>query len=397
MQNNLNLYSPDFINYNNSVKQNPFGYQFKNNNIDYTLGDTGLVNSNSPLKELMLKMENKNKLLNPKNNSLNFSEIKEDLYDENSFDLNLNNGNIIDYLDDDIKAYAKNNNIGIYKNANNTFTFKLTGDVSGWDKIMIHKFGGILSSIRKMQSGSIFTDYNSSRYVPPMVHDWMLNKNDNTFVNTPIINNDPFSSKGIPVIETIESPNFFGSRIATPENKEKFEKETIHGYIPGRDINSKDKEKLEAKKDTILNIYNYLVNNLGTTKEQTAAILGNIYAESGFDPKIEEDTTSVKKGIGILQFTGDRRDSLVNYANEKGKSYKDMNTQLEYLVSEFNDSTLWSNGFNFNSFKNRKTTNPNDYTYILMSSFIRPHKSTSNIKLRMDVTNYLLDNILKNE
>lgn len=171
MQNNLNLYSPDFINYNNSVKQNPFGYQFKNNNIDYTLGDTGLVNSNSPLKELMLKMENKNKLLNPKNNSLNFSEIKEDLYDENSFDLNLNNGNIIDYLDDDIKAYAKNNNIGIYKNANNTFTFKLTGDVSGWDKIMIHKFGGILSSIRKMQSGSIFTDYNSSRYVPPMVHD----------------------------------------------------------------------------------------------------------------------------------------------------------------------------------------------------------------------------------
>ena len=171
MQNNLNLYSPDFINYNNSVKQNPFDYQFKNNNIDYTLGDTGLVNSNSPLKELMLKMENKNKLLNPKNNSLNFSEIKEDLYDENSFDLNLNNGNIIDYLDDDIKEYAKNNNIGIYKNANNTFTFKLNGYVSEWDKIMIHKFGGILSSIRKMQSGSIFTDYNSSRYVPPMVHD----------------------------------------------------------------------------------------------------------------------------------------------------------------------------------------------------------------------------------
>ena len=398
MQNNLNLYSPEYINYNNSVKQNPFDYQFKNNNFNYNPGDTSLVYSNSffPLKELMLKMENKNKLLNSKNSSLNFNNIKEGFYDEHSFDLEVGE-EITNYLDEDIKEFAKANNIGINKNSDNTFTFKLNGDTSEWDKIVFHKFGGILSNIRKMQYGSLFTDYNSSRYVPPMVHDWMLNKNDGTYVSTKVINDDPFSAKGVPLIETIESPYFFGSKIATEENKEKFEKGTIHGYVPGRSINNTDKEKLESKKDTILSIYNYLKNNLGTNKEQTAAILGNIYAESGFDPKIEEDTTSSKKGIGILQFTGGRRDSLENYANDKGKDYKDMNIQLEYLISEFNDPSLWSNGFNFNSFKNRKTTNPSDYTYILMSSFIRPHKSTSNIKLRMDVTNYLLDNILKNE
>lgn len=398
MQNNLNLYSPEYVNYNNSVKQNPFDYQFKNNNFNYNPVGTSLVDSNSfsPLKELMLKMENKNKLLNSKNSNLNFNNIKEDLYDEHSFDLKVDE-EITNYLDEDIKEFAKANNIGINKNSNNTFTFKLNDDTSKWDNIVLHKFGGILTSIRKMQSGSIFTDYNSSSYVPPMVHDWMLNKNDGTFVANQIISSDPFGSKGIPVIETIESPDFFGSKIATKENKEKFEKETIHGYVPGRSINNTDKEKLESKKDTILNIYNYLRNNLGTNKEQTAAILGNIYAESGFNSKIEEDTTSNKKGIGILQFTGGRRDSLENYANDKGKDYRDMNTQLEYLVSEFNDPSLWSNGFNFNSFKNKKSNNTDDYTYILMSSFIRPHKSSSNIKLRMDVTNHLINNTLKNE
>ena len=131
MQNNLNLYSPEYINYNNSVKQNPFDYQFKNNNFNYNPGDTSLVYSNSlyPLKELMLKMENKNKLLNSKNSNLNFNNIKEGLYGEQSFDLKVDE-EITNYLDEDIKEFAKANNIGINKNSDNTFTFKLNDDTS---------------------------------------------------------------------------------------------------------------------------------------------------------------------------------------------------------------------------------------------------------------------------
>ena len=131
MQNNLNLYSPEYINYNNSVKQNPFDYQFKNNNFNYNPGDTSLVYSNSlyPLKELMLKMENKNKLLNSKNSNLNFNNIKEGFYGEQSFDLKVD-GEITNYLDEDIKEFAKANNISINKNSDNTFTFKLNDDTS---------------------------------------------------------------------------------------------------------------------------------------------------------------------------------------------------------------------------------------------------------------------------
>jgi hypothetical protein len=90
-------------------------------------------------------------------------------------------------------------------------------------------------------------------------------------------------------------------------------------------------------------IWNFLVGNDGNlneasrlTPEQAAGVMGNIQAESRFDPGIEEATTRPSKGYGIIQWTFERRIALENAAKQAGVPSSDLGFQLNYLYTELN-------------------------------------------------------------
>ncbi len=85
-------------------------------------------------------------------------------------------------------------------------------------------------------------------------------------------------------------------------------------------------------------VWNFLRTQKGLTNEQTAGVMGNIQAESGFNPGIEE--ISGGGGYGIAQWTGGRRTALVEAAKRanggQGVPVNDLAFQLEYLYQELN-------------------------------------------------------------
>jgi hypothetical protein len=69
----------------------------------------------------------------------------------------------------------------------------------------------------------------------------------------------------------------------------------------------------------------------GFTKEEASAIVGNLWAESGF----RTNATNPSSGaFGLMQWLGGRKSRLYSYAAEKGKSVTDANLQLDYIKWE---------------------------------------------------------------
>ncbi len=80
--------------------------------------------------------------------------------------------------------------------------------------------------------------------------------------------------------------------------------------------------------------YQYLINK-GLSPTAAAGIVGNLKAESGFDPSVvgKADSTG---SIGLAQWNYSRKDNLINFAKQKGTSHTDLNTQLDFIVHELN-------------------------------------------------------------
>ena len=79
----------------------------------------------------------------------------------------------------------------------------------------------------------------------------------------------------------------------------------------------------------------------GYNEIATAAAMGNIQHESGFDPNLIEKGSGV--GFGLIQWSHGRRTKMENYAKEKGKSPSDLGVQIEYLLIELSNQTgAWS-------------------------------------------------------
>lgn len=76
----------------------------------------------------------------------------------------------------------------------------------------------------------------------------------------------------------------------------------------------------------------FAVIGAGYSKEAAAGVLGNIEAESGFNPDIVEYGSGI--GFGLCQWSYGRRTQLEGYAASKGKPPGDVNTQIEFLIAE---------------------------------------------------------------
>lgn len=108
-------------------------------------------------------------------------------------------------------------------------------------------------------------------------------------------------------------------------------------------------------------IWDYLYSKIGNAYG-TAGLMGNLYAESGLNPQNLEDgyerkikytdatyTQAVDNGLyddfvhdkcgyGLAQWTYyTRKQRLLNFAKEKGKSIGNLQMQLEFLVKELKD------------------------------------------------------------
>jgi len=69
----------------------------------------------------------------------------------------------------------------------------------------------------------------------------------------------------------------------------------------------------------------------GFTREEAAAIVGNLWAESGFSTGARNPTSGA---YGLMQWLGGRYDKLLAFAAEKNKPASDLEVQLDYIAWE---------------------------------------------------------------
>jgi hypothetical protein len=114
--------------------------------------------------------------------------------------------------------------------------------------------------------------------------------------------------------------------------------------------------------------------------------MGNLQAESGFDPGIEERSTGI--GFGIAQWSFGRRTNLENAAKEKGVPVSDLSFQLDFLWGELEGS-----------YKNsvleplKASTNIEDATWIVLDEFESPKDPEGKRAMRTSFANDLLQRL----
>lgn len=73
----------------------------------------------------------------------------------------------------------------------------------------------------------------------------------------------------------------------------------------------------------------------GFSEVQVAAILGNMYVENTtLKLSLEEAGNNI--GYGLIQWSFGRRDNLVKYAKDTGRSVNNIDVQLEFFIHEYN-------------------------------------------------------------
>lgn len=118
--------------------------------------------------------------------------------------------------------------------------------------------------------------------------------------------------------------------------------------------------------------------DLGYSKEAAAGVLGNIEAESGFNPNVIEGGSGI--GFGLCQWSFGRRTQLEAYAASKGRDPGDINTQIEFLIGEITPGggadgfasyqLLTYNGYSPSDWEN--ATTPEEAAIAFCWSFERP-------------------------
>ena len=122
-------------------------------------------------------------------------------------------------------------------------------------------------------------------------------------------------------------------------------------------------------------VWDYLIGS-GYSQIQTAAIIGNLYQESGLNSSRVEMKT--KEGIGLAQWSFGRKQQLKDYCAGKGVEWTDLTSQLEFLVKELNSNQ-------FHKSHKAKFDNPysiDDATEAFCLGFERPKKSKANMPNR---------------
>jgi hypothetical protein len=85
----------------------------------------------------------------------------------------------------------------------------------------------------------------------------------------------------------------------------------------------------------------------GFSKEEASAIVGNMWAESTFNPA----ATNAIGAFGLLQWLGDRKKQLIKFANSKKMNPNSTKTQLDFIKFELLDKYDGDYAYESNQFK----------------------------------------------
>lgn len=77
----------------------------------------------------------------------------------------------------------------------------------------------------------------------------------------------------------------------------------------------------------------YTLINAGYSEIAVAAVMGNIYGESGFDPKAQNSIGAV----GLCQWLGGRKSKLIDYAASESSTWEDVDIQINFLKTEIDE------------------------------------------------------------
>jgi len=72
----------------------------------------------------------------------------------------------------------------------------------------------------------------------------------------------------------------------------------------------------------------------GFNEKEAAAIVGNMWAESTFNPS----ATNSIGAVGLLQWLGERKTALMDYAKQNKKQWSDLTLQLDFIKYELLDA-----------------------------------------------------------
>lgn len=119
------------------------------------------------------------------------------------------------------------------------------------------------------------------------------------------------------------------------------------GTILGKGIDSGKSQYVDNSVQR--QVYDLLYYKMGLTDKQAWAVMANIDWESGFDPTKEQSPGSSTLGIGLMQWSDDRRRALEQFAADRHTSWQDLQTQLEFMMYEYNgsESEAWQRFKNF--------------------------------------------------
>lgn len=104
---------------------------------------------------------------------------------------------------------------------------------------------------------------------------------------------------------------------------------SLNNIISSDNLSNTKKINPDAEKN-ILYIYSYMRNNLGYTHNGAMAMINNMGAESAFNPTAKNASSGA---FGLCQWL-DRKQNLVDFANEHHLDVNDIDTQLLFMDDE---------------------------------------------------------------
>lgn len=103
----------------------------------------------------------------------------------------------------------------------------------------------------------------------------------------------------------------------------------LNNIVSSDNLSNTKKINPDAEKN-ILYIYSYMRNNLNYTHEGAMALINNMGAESAFNPTAKNASSGA---FGLCQWL-DRKQKLINFANENHLDVNDIDTQLLFMDDE---------------------------------------------------------------
>ena len=136
--------------------------------------------------------------------------------------------------------------------------------------------------------------------------------------------------------------------------------------------------------DIKTDVYNRLRQN-GFTDSEAAGITGNIAQESTFDTEaLSRDGYNSR---GLVQWTGDRKTHLEQFARENGLNPKDWRTQVDFISEEMNTTERAA----FEALRKNPNITPEEAAYIVREQYERPDPAVANDAYRQQIAREVYD------